>query len=441
MTTYFEISPIINYIIRNNGSLTGIQRVELNIIKEYSKNDANAKILYCRSKLSNLHIFDCKELIEKGFFSDPQKLVSLVFQSDELPSQLALKYLLGKKETSKWLRGFRKIGILLTAILQPEKYRNLIADELRNHVSVEFIKNLAPGDTVFVIGNALSIDPIIKHLKAFKRSGGRTIQTIHDAIPLTHPDFFPKKSREKFRDWFHQLPSYATHLHCVSKNTELEVKKAIDSRLFLDVFSIGLAHEFIGHPRVTDETPSPGTTARPFALCVGTLEIRKNGANLLRAWRAAYQEIGSALPKLVFAGKKGWILDDFDQLYQSDSFYKEYVEIEASPSDERLIGLYRECQFTIFPSFYEGWGLPVGESLWFGKNCITSNTSSLPQVGGNLVDYIDPDDVGQIRDAIVKNVMDADHAAMKRRLIRNAPLRDWACVARELHEYQKKAGA
>jgi glycosyltransferase involved in cell wall biosynthesis len=58
-------------------------------------------------------------------------------------------------------------------------------------------------------------------------------------------------------------------------------------------------------------------------------------------------------------------------------------------NDAELDLLYRHALFTVFPSLYEGWGLPVSESLAYGKFCIASNTSSLPEVGGDLVEYLD----------------------------------------------------
>jgi glycosyltransferase involved in cell wall biosynthesis len=62
-------------------------------------------------------------------------------------------------------------------------------------------------------------------------------------------------------------------------------------------------------------------------------------------------------------------------------------------NDDELIALYKNAQFTVYPSLYEGWGLPVAESLAHGKYCLSSNSSSLPEVGGNLIEYLDPYDV------------------------------------------------
>ena len=78
------------------------------------------------------------------------------------------------------------------------------------------------------------------------------------------------------------------------------------------------------------------------------------------------------------------------QLVNSDYIDGRIRHIPAA-SDAELAALYRGCLFTVFPSFYEGWGLPVSESLSFGKPCIVSNATSLPEAGGSLARYFDPD--------------------------------------------------
>ena len=65
----------------------------------------------------------------------------------------------------------------------------------------------------------------------------------------------------------------------------------------------------------------------------------------------------------------------------------------AAPSDAELASLYRDCLFTLYPSFYEGWGLPVTESLCFGKTVAASNRGSIPEAGGEFCAYFDPDDL------------------------------------------------
>jgi glycosyltransferase involved in cell wall biosynthesis len=69
------------------------------------------------------------------------------------------------------------------------------------------------------------------------------------------------------------------------------------------------------------------------------------------------------------------------------------IEVLTNVSDEDLVWLYEHALFTVFPSLYEGWGLAVGESLANGKFCLASNAGSIPEVGGDLIEYLDPWDV------------------------------------------------
>jgi glycosyltransferase involved in cell wall biosynthesis len=74
--------------------------------------------------------------------------------------------------------------------------------------------------------------------------------------------------------------------------------------------------------------------------------------------------------------------------------------IIENPTDAELAQLYQGCLFTLFPSFFEGWGLPVTESLAFGKPCLTSNSTSLPEAGGTLTRRFDAENMGEAYAAI-----------------------------------------
>jgi glycosyltransferase involved in cell wall biosynthesis len=83
-------------------------------------------------------------------------------------------------------------------------------------------------------------------------------------------------------------------------------------------------------------------------------------------------------------------------------------------------------------SYYEGWGLPIGESLWFGKPVLASNTSAMPEVGGDLVDYADPNSFDEIREKALRLIVDAPYRARRAEEIGNAKLRRWDEVADDL---------
>jgi len=138
--------------------------------------------------------------------------------------------------------------------------------------------------------------------------------------------------------------------------------------------------------RFTADTPPPPRPERfahlpphGFWLSVGTIEPRKNHRRLLEAYRL----IDSSLP-LVLAGGKGWLMDEF---LADDVLLTGYV------TDAELEWLYRNCYAFLYPSLFEGFGMPVLEALTLGAPVICSNTTSLPEVAGDaalLVDPLDP---------------------------------------------------
>ena len=93
------------------------------------------------------------------------------------------------------------------------------------------------------------------------------------------------------------------------------------------------------------------------------------------------------------------------QIANTDHLNGKLVVIE-DPTDAELTTLYRGCLFTLFPSFHEGWGLPVTESLAFGKPCIISNRTSLPEAGGRLVRSFDPDNLHDAYEVIRQVIED-----------------------------------
>ena len=133
--------------------------------------------------------------------------------------------------------------------------------------------------------------------------------------------------------------------------------------------------------------------ASEFVLCVGTIEIRKNPSYLLDIWKLLIDAGRDTIPTLVFAGRKGWLVDDFFERLKGCDYLDGKVVLLHDLSDKGLEALYRGCLLTMFPSFEEGWGLPVGESLSHGKICLASDAGGIKEAGGAFADYIDPHNV------------------------------------------------
>jgi hypothetical protein len=128
-----------------------------------------------------------------------------------------------------------------------------------------------------------------------------------------------------------------------------------------------------------------------FVLFVATIEGRKNHQLMLDVWRRLVAE-GEDPPTLVCVGRVGWRSEQFIAELVESNYLDGKVVLQQEISDALLKRLYDESMFSVCPSFYEGWGLPVGESLAAGKICVLSDRASLPEVAGEFGVYIDIDD-------------------------------------------------
>lgn len=131
--------------------------------------------------------------------------------------------------------------------------------------------------------------------------------------------------------------------------------------------------------------------AGSYWLNVGTIEPRKNQRRLVEAY-ARYLALGGAPMPLVLAGGKGWLMDDF-QKHLNELQIDAQIVMTGYVSDDELIWLYRNCYANLYPSLFEGFGLPVLEGMQFGAPTLTSNSTSIPEVAGDAAILLAPEDV------------------------------------------------
>ncbi len=130
--------------------------------------------------------------------------------------------------------------------------------------------------------------------------------------------------------------------------------------------------------------------AGEFWLSVGTIEPRKNQRLLVQAYARYVASTEKPMP-LVLAGGKGWLMDDFGK-YLAQLGISDHVILTGYVSDDELIWLYRNCYANLYPSLFEGFGLPVLEGMMFGAPTVSSNTTSMPEVTGDAAILLTPHD-------------------------------------------------
>jgi glycosyltransferase involved in cell wall biosynthesis len=145
-------------------------------------------------------------------------------------------------------------------------------------------------------------------------------------------------------------------------------------------------------------------TSGRFFLSVGTLEPRKNLARIVNAY-AGYVAHGRDPMPLVVAGGTGWLMDGFDQQIRERGLTRRIVRL-GYVDDRTLQWLYQNCHSFLYPSLFEGFGLPVVEALSQGAAVVTSTVTSLPEVAGEAALYVDATDTADIEQALIRLASD-----------------------------------
>ncbi len=249
------------------------------------------------------------------------------------------------------------------------------------------------GDVV-VIAGAFWIHRHYELINKLRARGVSIVVFIHDLIQARNPEYVHKQARDLFRHCFNDIAVVADKIVTSSNFVAGEVRRYIEEKLNfeVEVDVVPLATEFTrARQSAVDEFAHLRHDG--FVLCVGTIEVRKNHLYLIRIWERLIREFNGRIPNLVFVGKRGWDIEDLREYLENSDYLGARLFIYDELPDSGLAWLYENCLITIYPSFAEGWGLPVSESLAFGKPCVASNTTSLPEIGGPLCKYVDPHDV------------------------------------------------
>lgn len=181
-----------------------------------------------------------------------------------------------------------------------------------------------------------------------------------------------------------------------------------------------------------------GVSPGKYWLNVGTIEPRKNQHRLAEAY-ARYLSLGGEQMPLVLAGGKGWLMDDFCS-HLSMLGVEGQVVMTGYASDDELIWLYRNCYANLYPSLFEGFGLPVLEGMQFGAPTLTSNSSSIPEVAGDAAVMLDPEDTEGWAQSMLALAANRDKRNQLAATCRKQSLRfKWEQSARSLLELYQEA--
>jgi glycosyltransferase involved in cell wall biosynthesis len=261
---------------------------------------------------------------------------------------------------------------------------------------------------------------------------GRSVVTIHDLSALLHPDKHRSRLVRRARL---RLPLVVRFANMIITPTE-SVRREVCQRFKLKPAKVRAIHSAAR----TSFTPVPfAETAElrqrlrvedDFLLFVGTLEPRKNLLTLLKAFA---QIIGQSelRPQLVIAGGEGWLMDEMFTFIRKSGI-TERLRFTGYLSDEELRGLYSSCKVFIYPSVYEGFGLPPLEAMACGAPVIAGRIPSLQEVLGSTARLVEPLDVEALAASIVALLKDeSQRQALGAAGMKHAAQFSWEHTARQ----------
>ena len=222
------------------------------------------------------------------------------------------------------------------------------------------------------------------------KTGIKSVVTIHDLINKRYPENYQLIDRWIYDLKLRYAQKYADVIITVSEQTKKDIVKYYNTNeTKIKVIPIGIAQRQI----------KPIESPSPYILCVSSFTKRKN----LKALVQAFKSIEDKDIKLKIVGSYGETANEIQSLAKKDP----RIELHFNISNEELNDLYTKCQFCVYPSLFEGFGIPILEAFSYGKAIATSNISSMPEVGKDAALYFNPNDPNHIREAIIQ-LMDND---------------------------------
>ena len=365
-----------------HASPTGIDRVDLAYARHYLGNGPEGTRFGLVSTALGPRVLDrdsaraIVETVAAGWVEDVTAEADPVFRA------LAASLASGAPQASSAERG-RGGGRLVRRRLQAETgLRGLRAGGT---------DRLPPG-TVYLHTSHLRLDLPARFDWLYSRPDLRPVFFVHDLIPISHPEYGRPGEAERHAQRMATVARHADHVLVNSAD--------VGERLARHLRERGLAPRPVSvaplgvEPIFSDEgnRAGPGRLdlARPTFLVCGTIEARKNHLLLLNVWRSLAEQMGTATPRLVLVGRRGWEIESVADMLDRCTTLRPHVSEVVGLSTHGLARLMRGATALLMPSFIEGYGLPVVEAAASGLPVVASDIPVHREIAGRFAHFIDP---------------------------------------------------
>ena len=310
------------------------------------------------------------------------------------------------------------------------------------HLAIHGDDFSVPPHAVLVnLGTSLWVLDYFRFIRTAKdRSGMRYIPFVHDLAPLRVPEYCLPGMVGDFASWLTGVFHHADAFLANSQSTAQDLQDAAQRlglplpRDRIEVVPLDADFRPGGAELPISALASRNLAPGDFVLFVSTIEPRKNHVLAFDAWAALLRRHGpAAVPRLVCVGRDGWTNDHVFAKLIDEPLLAAHVIFISEVSDAELALLYRCCRCTLYPSRYEGWGLPVTESLSYGRIPVIADNSSLPEAGAGFALLFESGSVPALVAAMEQALFDdAWRSAQEARIAAAFVPRPWALVAQQI---------
>lgn len=254
-------------------------------------------------------------------------------------------------------------------------------------------------DELVLLDSSWHIAGLREHVETLKTQGTRITTVVYDIIPIKSPDFCTKGLVGVFEEWFDWACRWSDGFACISRSVCEDLRQEVErrigrkeaGRLTYGYFHLGSELDLKVAGRIKDKALDAVFSGdQPVFLAVSTIEPRKNHEYLVDVFDLVWARGSKA--KLCIVGRVGWKCDDFMERVSKHPELGKKLFTFNSLDDNGLEYAYSKASALIFPSFAEGFGLPLVEAMQRGLPAIASDISVFHEVGGDYLCYCDPHD-------------------------------------------------
>lgn len=335
------------------GMPTGIDRVELAYAQYWLKHDPERVTFLLRGKVG-------------AFVAVPQKLVR------ELILALEARRLggLGWQDSSKVSASIARAAITRLSFGRGMR-------EVANMLSAE-------KDIAYLLVSHMGADRPAP-IAALRSKGAKFVPLVHDLIPVAYPEYASPDGVKRHMQRIEAFVGLADGIITNSSTTAGDLSHFLPQ----GPRRPDIVTALLGVDQCSTDMNFP-IPSDAYFVCIGTLEPRKNHLLLLNTWRVLAERLGPDTPKLILIGRRGWenenVLDMLERCQALAGLVREYPNLP----DSAVARLLQGARALLFPSFTEGYGLPLAEALALGVPAICSDLPALREVGGDVPEYLDP---------------------------------------------------